>query len=422
MPVVQFPAQWLNHCHLSEKKKPLANLHNAYVAISSDPGTKDAIAYDQMLRAPLLMHELNIPFSSQDHDFPRAMTDKDLGDIQKWLQEAGMRGMGQENTRRAVDMYAQEHSFHPVLNYLEAAQWDGEERGPYWLNRCLGVEDNEYSRAIGSMFLVSMAARIFEPGCKADHMLVLEGEQGRKKSMACAALAGNWFSDHLPEIGGKDASVHLRGKWLIEVAEMHAFNKAEATQLKSFLSRQTERFRPPYGHLEVIEPRQCVFIGTTNKELYLRDETGGRRFWPVKCGLIDIPRLEAIRDQLFAEAVIRFKRGEPWWPNAEFERKHIKPQQDARYDGDAWEEPIGDFLADKIGEGVTLIDIARGALGYQKEYNPQAPDDKGTPINRFGTADQNRIKRILATLGWERGGRSSAAGGTVFRKRGGTRV
>lgn len=238
---------------------------------------------------------------------------------------------------------------------------------------------------ISTMFMVGMVARIFEPGCKADHMVVLEGAQGALKSTACRILGGDFFSDNLPEVGaGKDVSQHLRGKWLIEVSEMHAMNRAETTHLKAFITRQVERYRPSFGRREVIEPRQCVFIGTTNRDTYLRDETGGRRFWPIKAGNISIDALARDRDQLFAEAVDRYHNGLAWWPDKDFERQHVVPEQAARYEADVWEENIATYL--KTNSKVTIGQVAHDALNIE------------TP--RLGRAEQNRISAALEQLGW----------------------
>jgi predicted P-loop ATPase len=288
-----------------------------------------------------------------------------------------------------------------------------------------GAENNSYNRNIGKMFLIGMVARIFQPGCKADHMLVLEGPQGILKSTACAILGGEWFSDNLPEVGtaGKDLSQHIRGKWLIEVSEMTSMSRAESSQLKAFITRTTERYRPSYGRKEVIEPRQCAFIGTKNSATYLRDETGGRRFWPAWCGAIVLDLLKRDRDQLFAEAVTLYRSGGQWWPDKDFERKHIMSEQAERYEADAWEEPIERYLAKLHEKKVTIIQVAVGALGYEVErpFAPMSRDEpqptRGTPINRFGTTDQRRVSAVLERLGWTRTKRQAGTGARFWVER-----
>lgn len=256
---------------------------------------------------------------------------------------------------------------------------------------------SEYHAGIGRMFLIAMVARIFKPGCKADYMMVLEGEQGAKKSTACAILGGEWYSDGMPDLKtGKDVQMHLRGKWLLEIAELSALGKAENEMLKHFITRTTERFRPPFGRCEVIEPRQCLFVGTTNKSVYLSDETGGRRYWPVKIGEISIDDLAADRDQILAEAVHAFRHGAQWWPDASFEKFFIKPEQEARFEQDEWEGLIANHL---IGRNkVTIHQVAHDCLFFENK--------------KIGVADQRRIAKIMERLGWKRGNRGH--GGVRF--------
>jgi len=348
--------------------------------------------------------------SGTAHTF-RALGDVDVTQAQEYLQLAGLPRLSKDTAHQAVDKRASERSFHPVKDYLTGLRWDGKERVGMWLSYYLGAEHNDYTAGIGKMFLVAMVARILRPGCKCDYMLVLEGDQGIRKSTACAVLAGPWFSDGLPDLQRDDVrvSMHMRGKWLCEVAEMSAMTKAENADLKAFITRTHERFTPKFGRKEVTEARQCVFVGTTNKRIYLRDETGGRRFWPVWCSRADIEALEHDRDQLFAEAVNLFWQGALWWPDKEFEREHIAPQQEARYESDAWEDNISRFLAglpprqptNGVKDSpnptalarVTVADVAWQALGLDTA--------------KLGTADQRRIAASLERQQWARGPRGA---------------
>jgi predicted P-loop ATPase len=374
---------WLAQCIRGDGKaaKPLPNLANALIGLRAV--WPRALAYDEMLCAPMLMRSL----TGENNFEPRPLTDVDVGIMQEDLQQRGLKRIGKDTMHQAVDVRAHECKFHPVRDYLDGLEWDGTERLSTLFTTYFGAEKTTYGEAVSRMFLIGMVARIYQPGCKADYMPVIEGPQGVLKSTACEVLAGRWFSDNLPDISvGKDASQHLRGKWLIEVSELHAISRAEASLLKSFITRKDERYRPSYGRHQVIEPRQCIFVGTTNKETYLRDETGNRRYWPIKAGTIDIAALTRDRDQLFAEAVERYRHDEQWWPDKHFEREYMMPEQEARYDGDAWEEDIKRYLDNY--PRVTVGQVAKQALEIEKPH--------------IGTAHQRRIAAVLTNLGWTR--------------------
>jgi predicted P-loop ATPase len=378
---------WLGKSIKGKGQGPLSILANVLSALRNDPFLVNAFAYDEMQRATMLMQKGGRPIE------PRPVEDADVFRLQEFLQRAGLKDLGAQTVHDAVEVRGRECKFHPVRDLLEILKWDGTLRVENWLVPYLGAPDTPYTRAVGRMFLISMVARVFKPGCKADYMLVLEGPQATLKSTACRILGGAHFSDSLPDVtAGKDVSQHLRGKWLVEVSEMDAMSRAETTLLKAFITRQVEQYRPSYGRREVIEPRQCVFIGTTNKKTYLKDETGGRRFWPVQTGNIDPSALERDRDQLFAEAVRMYRSCVPWWPDRSFERQHIMPEQEARFQPDAWEELIETYLA--FGrDKVTVGQVGRGAVGIENRH--------------LGRSEENRIVAILEKLGWRRGKRDA---------------
>jgi predicted P-loop ATPase len=380
---------WRAKLQKTDTRKVIANVNNALLVLENDPDVVGCFAYDEMSRTVMVARAIG----GSPHK-RRVATDVDITDLQRWLQVDGNVRISKETAVQAMERRAAALSYHPIRDHLLSLRWDGRPRLQSWLSQYLGAEPGPYSSGIGMMFIVSMVARIFDPGCKVDHMLILEGGQGTLKSTACRVLAGDhYFSDNLPDLSDKDSSQHLRGKWLIEVAEMHSFDRAQTALLKSFLTRQEERYRPSYGRFEVLEPRQCVFIGTTNKEVYLHDETGARRFWPVRTGTIDIAALGRDRDQLLAEAVVKYNDGAQWWPEQAFERNHIKPQQDDRYEDDAWE----DRVCEHIGQCARItIDEAARAIGIEGP--------------KIATSDQRRIASILTRLGWKRGKREGGTG------------
>lgn len=389
--------------YLRKKSTLASNVANVLAALRREPEIAGAFGYDEMLCTEILLRPL---FGDQSDFRPRPVTDIDVIAVQAWLQEFGFRQLGKDASHDAVSKHAREHPFHPLRDYLNGLRWDGTGRLSRWLGDYLGAAPSDYVEQVGTMFLIGMVARIFEPGCKHDSILVLEGGQGRLKSTACAVLAGpKYFSDTLPDISSKEASQHLRGKWVVELTELIAYSRAAINPFKAFLARRVEQYRPPWGRKEVYEPRQCVFVGTTNETCYLRDETGNRRFWPVTIGDVRLDDLHRDRDQLFAEAVALYRGGVPWWPERDFEVRTIAPEQDSRFDADIWEPLVGAFIDGK--DRVTMQEIAAGVLGYELEVPAsrfgESTPPRGTPINRLTPNETHRIARILTHLGWKQG-------------------
>jgi predicted P-loop ATPase len=278
----------------------------------------------------------------------------------------------QSNIGRAIQAAARFNRFHPVQDYLNSLIWDGKPRIDTWLSVYLGADDSPYTRAIGPRFLISGAARILTPeGCKVDTMLTLEGPQGQGKSTALRRLFEPWYTDRMSAISTKDAAIEMAGIWGIEAAEMEAINRATTGASKSFISRQSDRYRPPYARHLVDQPRQSILVGTINPSPdngYLKDATGSRRIWPLGCGVIDIGALASDRDQLWAETVARFRAGAPWWLETPELEQLAAMAQAARFKSDVWEEPIKEWLGDR------KITTVRELLEHVLGLNPQKPN------------------------------------------------
>jgi predicted P-loop ATPase len=370
----------------------IPDLANVLMALRAEPALAFAVAFHEMRgRALVTMPWPRAPGAEPGAPVPHELTEDDTSRLQEWLQHMALPKIGRETVTQAIEVFARERPVHPLRDWLNGLEWDETPRIGTWLAACLGCPDDDYHVRIGTMALLAMVARVFKPGCKSDYLLVLEGPQGEEKSKFCKALAGEdeYFSDHLPRIDGDEirVSMHLAGKWIVEVAELSAILKADPETAKHFFSRTHERYTPKFGRAEVNEPRQCFFIGTTNDNEYIRDATGGRRFWPVKVVKINLQALVEMRPQLFAEAVALYNQGERWWPDRAFEKTVIAPVQDERQWEDAWTDRVMQHLEGK--RQTTIAELAQLM---------------GVETARLDRIAQNRLAAILRQkAGWVKG-------------------
>lgn len=361
------PPDWTAALALFTTGEPKPTLDNAAIAFERDPAWRDVIWYDEF--SDRIMARRPPPWvKANGHWESAAWSDSDALEATRWLQAQGVQCIP-PTVRDAIRLVATRNRYHPVRDYLDGLVWDRTPRLDTWLSYFLGADDDLYTRAIGARWMISACARIFNPGVKADHVVVLVGDQGVKKSMAARLLCKDdrWFTDSLDEMGSKDSAMQVAGVWLIELSELDSMTKGEQRRVKAFVSRTTERFRPPYGHYLIERPRQCVFIGTTNEDDFLRDPTGARRFWPVRCPTVDENALWAARDQLWAEAVARYRAGEAWYLHEEELVGEAREHQREFQEEDPWTRAVMDYVYGSASlSDLTMAKILGEGLGLKR--------------------------------------------------------
>lgn len=382
--ITPMPVRWYERLQMNAGKppRPYVHLANCRIALKHAPEWNNVLVWNRFKQR--IETGAETPWGKRHG---RPWEDHDNRMTAEWLQIHDIHA----NTflaAEAVDTVAHDNDTDPLVDWITSLQWDGIQRINEWLPYFFGAEDVPYIRTIGRKWLISAVARAIQPGCKADHCLILEGSQGLRKSSALRMLAGaDFFSDYAgKDLASKESAILCAGVWIVEFAELEAIMSRESQieVVKAFLSRTEDRYRPPYGRQPVTVQRQCVFAATTNDDSYMRDPTGNRRFWPVRCGdFIRIRQLENEREQLWAEAYAAYSADENWWLDGEDEQL-ARGQQRARMEVDPWHDDIGDWIAGK--SDISISEVFEKCLRK----------DIGTKTK----VEEMRIAKCLGMHGW----------------------
>jgi putative DNA primase/helicase len=375
----------------NDKGTILATVANLIAILRFDPELHGMIQLDEFSCATMLMRAVPLPDDEappMPAGYPREIGPADFSLLHAYIQRAWVPRANVESLHSAIGAAAALDRFHPVADWLGAQVWDGVKRLDRWLTTVFGAPDDPYHRAIGAKFLIGAARRIRSPGCKMDNMLVIEGPQNLGKSSVVRELFTDpWFSDSLAHnLAGKDAAIGLRGRWGIELAEIDQIVRNDVETFKAFVTRQVDIYRPPYGRADISYPRQCVIVGTTNRDDYLRDETGNRRTWVLAAKWADVEWMRVNRDQLWAEAAAREAGRETIWLDDPTILAEATRQQAERLETDVWDDPVRRFV--EFRESVSMAEIMTEALHI--------------PLERQGMGEQRRVGKILRRGGWTR--------------------
>lgn len=351
---------------------------NIKIILENDPNLAGRVAYNDFSFGTVLLADM--PWRGKVQG--ELWDDRDDSCLRNYLSNV----YDVKGTQIIADVCAEvfnKQHFHPVKDYIKTLKWDGVKRlDNLWIDY-LGAEDSEYVRTVTRKHLVAAVSRVMRPGCKFDNVVILCGPQGIGKSTMLKKLGKRWFSDSITSVQGKEAYEQLHGVWIVEMGELYATRKAESEAVKQFLSKTEDIFRQAYGRRTKAFPRQCVFYGTTNDSLFLRDRTGNRRFWPIEVGVEpmvkDFADFNEEVDQVWAEAYELFKAGETLYLDSKIEAEAIK-HQDKHSEESEKTGFIMDYLERKLPE--TWADMN---LYERREFL------EGGELEQKGTVERQKV-------------------------------
>lgn len=323
-------------------------ISNVALIILNDKAFRNIIAYDVFENRAVALK--NLPWRKIT-EYDRFLTDDDDNLIRAYIESAYDLRITVDTLAAAMSVVAQKTKFHPVRDYLSSLEWDHVPRIDKLFIDYFDAEDSKYTRAVARKMCVAAVKRVFEPGCKFDYMVTLVGNQGVYKSTFCQKLAIRWFSDSISTVTGKESFEQLRGVWIGEMAELSAFKKAEQSQIKHYITKGTDRYRPAYGRKSENFPRQSILIASTNERGSNKDQTGGRRYWYIVVGPNPRKLIADIApdtlNQIWAEAMVKYQLGETVYLDKVLEAEAALIQE-VHTEADPRNELIEKYLSTKV--------------------------------------------------------------------------
>ena len=338
---------------------------------------------DRRWRGRVWLNSFTNTLKIDDRDY----RDTDDTRIALWVSRAYGLEYSEAAISATTQLIGEENKRNPLIEWLDSIHWDGTPRLASWIIEATDCPDTELNRKMAEKWLIQAIARAYQPGCKADCVLILAGDQGAGKSTLFRTLATDeYFADTPLDIGSANSYSQIARAWIYEVAELDSVRRSANSATKAFLSAQEDNFRPAYGRHAITIKRHVVFAGTTNEAQFINDMTGSRRYWPIKVNEVNLHWVRENKDQLWAEAIVAYRAGETWYLDKEMDIKRHDFSKIYRQD-DPWVEPITSYLMVHRGH-VTMTMVMEEGLKIERA--------------RMNRRDEMRISEILRELHYEK--------------------